>query len=1620
MLAIETDPATGVSYVVCDYVEGRDLRAALPALSREKAFAVLGDVLLGLFAMHSLELAHGDLKPENVIVTPSGRGVLIDPAFADPERARHGTLQYLAPERLLSAAPTAASDLYAFGSLLVEVVLGEPLFFVPPSTDGSDATSLVRAILAGVPADVARRVAERCSAPFLEELLLRLLAPDPALRTLDARAVHRRLLGTGDVDATSTKENWRVVLARTSEERLARWLGGVASGIEDSSESPRTLVIGGRLGSGRTTHLLRLRELARARGILTLDLAEVDSPLRAIAEIANAREKMPGVIAILDDVENASRSAIEALAVFAAALARGEVAGGIALGGDVDAARLALPVDFVVEFDEFMIQPIAESDVLAILEVTIPRLLAPEALAAELVRRSDGSPRRMRSIVRELARRGGLLDRESGIVADLARLDDAEHAAVIEDSAVDSRGRNSFTAYLDELPSESRSVFVLLAQVRVSLPIPVLVEATGLFGPAVLAMLARATRLLVLRGFKPPHETGVLDSAIAVTLASKVASPNDAQAARAIARALLRRSRDATTLASVAQSLAFAGRKAPRHYALASARAALVEVNPTLALRALSMLDGEPMRPERAYVRESLRARALAMAGRLVEAETSFSQAEQLPPDGTQFQLAVEHAQLLERMGRATDAVDRLDRALLRARGNDVFRLRAARAWAANAAGKTAEARNEVNALWSLRQGIDDLSARLEIAAVAGPLADRAGDVRRTHEAFVEARRLSRRLGRLARAAHFDSTLAVIDLEAGRAALAERRLRRAVNLLERSSDRRLLPDVLTRLGLARLESGDARRAFQSLQRATILFSRAGNRRGLGWALAGEGAARLFLGDPEAAVKCLEQSLEHRKFVNAHPGAALSAAELIRARATLGDIDGTRAAVRESLQLSAGPERASARLSVLIAIAEAARDRGEIATAWGVARRAVLLADRAGGQGERATAESLVAEQQLFRSDPIGALRRARLARRLARAAGRRKALAEATGIRAAALVLLRRDAARCALLSALETASDDATKAAVLIAFARAVRLDLANGSFEFARDGRDAARAAQRHALACGHRLRIAIARELVAALDAALEGTAVERDLLRENRQLRQVLEASRWINEADSVADVLTRILDTALDLLGASRGFVVTRFESSFRFEAARNLRQQDIEDPAMQLSRSIVERTLASGETIVTSEARTDERFKEYQSISRLDLLSVLCAPLKARGEVIGAIYVDDPERIDRFDDSARNVTQALAEQAAIVLDRARLRGEIEVLNTRLLADVKARTRELETARDDLDRVRRELEAKGVASPLVTQDPRLLGILDLVERVADSDASVLVLGEAGTGKELIARSLHDRSYRRRKRFIAVNCASLPETLVEAELFGYRKGSFTGATRDHEGLVVAADQGTLFLDEIADMPLAMQAKLLRVLQDGEVWPLGSNKPQRVNFRLVAATNRPLVEWVAAGRFREDLYWRLRVIPIDVPPLRDRRGDVPLLVAHFSSEIARRSGDKPRGFTDAALAHLSAQPFPGNVRELEAVVRALVLTSPHDPIDAQDLPPDYRRTPLPAVVAPVRESALPGETSLKDAVANYEKELVVAALRASEGNRGKAAERLGITRRWLQTLISKYGIE
>jgi len=465
-----------------------------------------------------------------------------------------------------------------------------------------------------------------------------------------------------------------------------------------------------------------------------------------------------------------------------------------------------------------------------------------------------------------------------------------------------------------------------------------------------------------------------------------------------------------------------------------------------------------------------------------------------------------------------------------------------------------------------------------------------------------------------------------------------------------------------------------------------------------------------------------------------------------------------------------------------------------------------------------------------------------------------------------------------------------------------------------------------------------------------------------------------------------DFCDRVLDLVIEVTRAQRGVLFLFHDERLVPAAARGMDHATVED-AMSVSQSVLRKVRRRGELVFSADALSDPRFAAANSVMLNKIRSLLCAPLRVENRVVGTIYLDSRITAHLFIEEDKNLLMSVANLLAATIDKSiafqRLQSEMSTMRQDILVDA----------------------ATGY---FLGRSKAIRDVYKVVDRIAPTDCTVLLTGETGTGKGVFARLIHSKSERRAKEFTLINAGTLPETLLESELFGHTRGAFTGAVRDKPGLFETAQGGTIFLDEITNTTLSTQGKLLQVLEERTIRRLGETEPRQVNIRLVCATNKALEQEVAGGRFREDLFYRMNVVTIIIPPLRDRVADIPLLANFFVKRYARQLNKPVLGFEEEVLAAFSSYNWPGNVRELQnAIERAVIMTQ-------------KRRIAMDDLGATFADMRPPQETVAGRKRRVFDRDQVITALRDTDGNVSKAAEMLAIHRRQLQRLIKRYQID
>jgi len=490
--------------------------------------------------------------------------------------------------------------------------------------------------------------------------------------------------------------------------------------------------------------------------------------------------------------------------------------------------------------------------------------------------------------------------------------------------------------------------------------------------------------------------------------------------------------------------------------------------------------------------------------------------------------------------------------------------------------------------------------------------------------------------------------------------------------------------------------------------------------------------------------------------------------------------------------------------------------------------------------------------------------------------------------------------------------------------------------------------------------------------------------------NSNIDRLKEISAWVSSVLDLDHLLELIIDTATRMLQAKASSLLLLDPKSRKlyFKVAIGEREEEVRQYELDVGQGIAGFVAEKGEPLLIPEVSKDPRwYKEISESIGFETRSIACVPMKVDGETIGVVEIIDKEDGSPLYQEDMQLLTVFTELAATAIGNARKINKVK--------------RENEDLREEL----------GKKYQIIGESPILQKVISDSFKVANSKTSTLILGESGTGKELLARLIHQAGPRKEKPMIILNCAALPETLLESELFGYEKGAFTGAMARKVGKFELADEGTLFLDEIGEMSLGMQAKLLRVLQEGIFYRVGGSSSITVDVRVISATNRDITKEVSEGRFREDLFYRLNVVQIRMPTLRERKEDIPVLSSYFINIFKQERGVKHLGISEKAMEKMFTYNWPGNVRELRNALERAVVMGNGKEIIPEDLP----------IFSPTKnDPALEVGLTLKEALDRFKKEFILINLKHTRGNRSKAAKVMGIQRTYLSRLISKYEIQ
>jgi serine/threonine-protein kinase PknK len=1578
----------GRLFLVTDYVSGPDLVAhlvACPADQRLSRYATAAEDLADAVAyLHSRGLVHGDISPGNVRCDHEGRAVLIDlglserlqttqQALAIGTRGASGTLGFMAPEALVGERGPAA-DLFSLGATLYAAWTG-----VPPFGVGMEA---IRRLMEG-PAATPSSLYPGLPAEW-DDLLGRLMAPAIEDRPASAATLLREIRRLRPEGATPFEMDLTVphpagdplaglLVGRKKEQRA---LSILLERLAEGTASASVVTISGPSGSGRRSLIQRVLRDARL-ALLSQTLPAFALEERGLAGLQPDLPVGPEASPSWDESTRLRQSrtiaCVEALVArcqprplcLVLQPGREEERFAQAVAADPPNGRLLVIVATEKPLRGAVDIPVGPLEPEAIRELALHAGgSAPPAQVVEQIGRTSGGLAAMAAL---LVRRWVQKLREGRPEAfqiddsdvDFGRLLNSSFTGLSHKARVWITTR-LFALSMDEDASEATRLDILAATGEA--------QAAGWLDSAGWALPSESHVAAVFRAL--PHDPSLHPIAQRAIQSLPLSDPRRAEAHSALGE----RAQAAAGFCAAAASAGQAGRF--DDVARFASRA-----------RAIDPATGT-------FADHLAWATALGLLGQYDAALEVLTDA---PPAGTadaRVDLAERRAWLLGRRGDPVAARHVLETMLNElgpaAEPELSLRLRARLARLLVSCGLYSEALQAAEP--ALREPSDAGLFAREAAALALTYAGRIAEADFLIGALEKSAGASTNQPLAARLA---ALRGLYWQQMGQPIPAAQAYRTAARICQELNDMHGQAAAIFNLGCVSAEIGQFSEALDSFQLALRDLGRLGIVTDLALALFNTGLLFLQLGDSEAATRAARRLREEAL-------ATKEQAFLAYASSLDADIARRQGAPRSALPLYQSAQDAFARAGNRPMAEATALARAEARAESGQASEALADWDRIHAARSGAASRGASSDDELL-------------------------VLAQARIVLALPSSTTEDDKAIALRLSALaDAALSYGRKPAAWRAVHLGARLLQRAGDARAAHERARALHIFEEVKMNAPAQHRLGLDRDPENPLSNSgssdtRNSTAllVERTSRAEAR-LRRLQRINKRLNSDLRLARVLEAVIDTAIEMTDAERGFLLIKDGSGeLVVKVARNIDQTTLDAPDFVLSRSIAKQAAETGEPVITVDATGDQRFREAVSVSDLHLRSVLAAPLSVKGTVVGTIYVDHRLRKGAFDDEALAMVMDLAEQGAIAIENARLVAElrrretqVQSLNRRLERELHVQTLALQGVREELKESRQVAALRYDYRQIVGKNQRMQDLFHLLDRVTDTALPVVIEGESGTGKELVARAIHFNGPRRDRPFVSENCAAIPETLLESTLFGHVKGAFTGADRDARGLFAVADGGTLFLDEVAEMSPAMQGKLLRVLQDGEFHRVGGERPQKVNVRVLVATNKNLEQLVEQGKFRQDLFFRMSVVRLTLPPLRERSDDVPPLVQHFLQKAASASGVGAKSVEASAMNALCAYRWPGNVRELEnEITRASAFSGPV--VTLADLSP-HVRVGSDATSVDERDGM-----RLRPRVERLERMLIREAMAKNGGNQTQTAKALGLSRFGLQKKLRRYRI-
>jgi len=1668
-------------YFTMEFFAGKKISEFFDGHSWAALYDVILQIAAGLHHIHHLGIIHLDLKPSNILVDDHGKAKIMDFGVAVEshqvlDRKIRGTLHYMAPEVLRQDRVDSRADLYALGMTLYETVTGALPGY------GKAPIDVIRMHLDDEirpPSAINPRIPEE-----LERIIMKLLEKDPRHRYASAAALLHEvadaagktapagelLVGKGELFAApliGRKHEVGQLMSLIAEARQGRGSGAVLAGAEGMGKSRivrdatlRAQLDGARVFCGRCPVNRRsiyapffeiFEQMVTAVNPTADVAAEIRRLLRPVVSAANGEESAPStghkyrlynrivqsmqdmygflsaadtsgspLILIIEDLQWADPSTEELFAFLVGEARQNKliVIGTLTIDPNGDGSGSALLAQWEHRAHDANF-PLMRVDSLnePLVREHLQSLLGEQNVSDEFVRwmlwESSGSPLNIRRVIDYLIAHDYLRWQPAGWSADMERL----------------RGLR--------IPGGAASILMEKVD-ALSTPERAVLEAAAVFGELtevdLLTSVALPSREESYDALRELIEQGLLDeSSDGKTVAFPQIHLRDA-----IYNAMTER------------------RRAELHLRTANA------LEPALAAGAQQLLGQVAFHFARANdtnkgIRYSVEAGDLAMRTAAHQEATDFyrSALELMDLAG------VEEAKKAEVREKLADAYYRNSdnksaisayQYLLKsfqARSKDDEPNRDL-ARVMKKIGKVLTKRGEQDAALSYFQNALEQFEKLGDTLEVAELLNRSAWLHREKDDYEGARAISERaLALLAGTepnvvyGYVKNMLGCIEYNLGNWQKAKELLLESLQVGDRLGSEQLCKVATTNLGNTLWKLGDWTNALQYFKMNLTLSEQQGDLWNLVTAYNNTGIIEFGRGNFQVAADYFERSVRLDEKIGALENEALARENLAESLEMLGRWNDALVQYNRCLSMQGFDETRASRSSVYIPLARLTNKRGDIAKALEYGQKAVAAAERARDEDLIAEASYVLAQIEDERENYADAERY--LDRAMAIFESHQTTQGLARGHTAAASLAF----AQQRLDDAVRHAEIGAKCAAQLDDRFNIAKNDWMWGKILSFKGERDAANAKFEAARVTFEELETPYelgrllfdigllkeepeeATQTIRSAIRIFERLEATHDLERARGALFRIkpagkapdsgvvglYEVVKIINSTLNLEEVLSRVLDVAIRRLRAERGMIILLdpITSALRTRVVRNIKEGEGE--SKRSPQSIVKEVIGSGQSIMSADARADPRFVESESVIAENILSILCVPLIIKERIAGAIYVDHRQARHLFSQKDLSFLEAFADQAAIAIENARLYEELEEARARLSLENES--------------LRREVLIEKHLDSIVGGSEAVARIQFAIRKAASGHSTVLLRGESGTGKGLVARIIHNISPRRNGPFIKFNCAAMPETLAESELFGHEKGAFTGADRRKLGRFELANGGTIFLDEIGKVTLAIQAKLLRVVEDKEFERVGGTQTIKTDVKIIAATNLDIEKAIEQGQFREDLYYRLNIIPLHLPPLRDRKDDIPVLAEYFIKKICKDLGLETKRLEPGVIDLFLRYNWPGNIRELEATLHRAIVMSNDETVLRSDfyglfaemggvVPDSGTPMPLPAsLLKPViGKIDITGDV-YDDVISSVDRQLIERALESSGGRIREAARRLGLARNTLKAKIQKYNI-